>query len=173
MKYYIRSRSLRSLEIIWVTGLDKIYFLVFGTFIVASEVVTNITCCKIKSMLFWGAERLFSETWKYTLFPGALARFARSLIIMMNVSDTACLKLDVIFLPLSLLYGGNHILVIFAQNICIRNGFFRAQNAKLSLPWEGGHPPPARLLRSLAVLDPRKLLSETWKHLSFPEALAR
>ena len=43
-----------------------------------------------------------------------------------------------------LLFGGNHILVIFAPNTCIRN-FLRAPNAKISLPWEGG-----QTLRSLA-----------------------
>ena len=37
--------------------------------------------------------RLLSETWKYRSFPEALARFAHSLIIMMNVSETACLML--------------------------------------------------------------------------------
>ena len=52
-----------------------------------------------------------------------------------------------------LLFGGNHILVIFAQNICIRNCFFRAQNAKFSLPWVGDTaplpdpPPPGPLGR--------------------------
>ena len=67
-----------------------------------------------------------------------------------------------------LLFGGNHILVIFSQNIYIRNSFFRAQNAKFSLPWE-------TLPRSVALLpssSPRRLLSETVKYKSFPEALA-
>ena len=48
-----------------------------------------------------------------------------------------------------LVFGGNHILVIFAKNIRIRTGFFRAQNAKISCPWR---PSPVRLLCYLAVL---------------------
>ena len=60
-------------------------------------------------------------------------------------------------------FGGNHILVIFAQNICIRNWFFRAQNAKFSLPSEGDTPSPAPPPRSVASLtrnSPCRLLSE-------------
>ena len=46
--------------------------------------------------------------------------------------------------------------------------FFRAQNAKFSLPWEGNTPsqtlPPARSLRSLAIIlaDYFRRVSETW-----------
>ena len=69
-----------------------------------------------------------------------------------------------------LLFGGNHILVIFAQNMH-QKLFFRAPNAKFSLPWEGGTPPRPSP-RSVASLH-RKLLSETWKYRSFLEALAR
>ena len=66
-----------------------------------------------------------------------------------------------------LLFGGNHILVIFAQNIMHQKRFFRAQNAKFSLPWEGTPPPrpsPARSLRSLAILlaDYFRRVSGAW-----------
>ena len=44
----------------------------------------------------------------YMSLPEALARFARSLNIIMNISETACLTLDVIVFPL--LFGGNHII---------------------------------------------------------------
>ena len=51
-----------------------------------------------------------------------------------------------------LLFGGNHILVIFAQNICIRNCFFGLKMQNSPCPGRG-HPsqtlPPARSLRSL------------------------
>ena len=59
-----------------------------------------------------------------------------------------------------LLFGGNHILVIFAQNICIRH---RAQYAKFSLTWKGDNPLPDPSPRSVASLtrnSPRRLLSE-------------
>ena len=52
-----------------------------------------------------------------------------------------------------LLFGGNHIVVIFAPDTCITNCFFVLQMQKMSLPWEGGplpDPSCARLLRSLA-----------------------
>ena len=99
--------------------------------------------------------RLLSETWKYTSFPQALARFACSLIIMMNVSKTARLKLDVIVLPPPpppLIFGGNHILVIFAPNMHqkLYLGVVGVSKCKLSLPWEGGTPTWS--LRSLAVI---------------------
>ena len=72
---------------------------------------------------------------------------ARSLNIMMNISETACLKLDVIVLPLAIWRKS------YSINLCPKyaseTGFFRAPNAKCSLPWEGGHPP---LRPSLAVL---------------------
>ena len=54
-----------------------------------------------------------------------------------------------------LLFGGSHILVIFAQIYASETVFFPAPNAKFSLPWEGiplPDLPPARSLRSLAVL---------------------
>ena len=99
-----------------------------------------------------------------------ISRGARSLI-MMNLSETACLTLDIIVLPPSpLLFGGNHNYSShLCPKLCIRNCFFRAPNAKLSLPLEGDtsllpDPPPPL---------PRRLLSETWKYRSFPEALAR
>ena len=38
-----------------------------------------------------------------------------------------------------LLFGGNHILVIFAQNMH-QKLFLRAPNWKYSLPWEGDRP---------------------------------
>ena len=98
----------------------------------------------------------------YRSFPEALARFARSLIIEMNVylKRHACSKLDVIVLPRPLLKsGGNHILVISVCSKYMHQKllFFGAQNAKFSLPWEGdtpshADPPPARSLRSLAIL---------------------
>ena len=56
----------------------------------------------------------------------------------LNVSETACLKLDAIFLP-PLLFGGNHIPVIFAPNMH-QKLFFRAPKANFYLPWEGRHP---------------------------------
>ena len=135
----------------------KNYILVFGTFIVASEVITNITCEIKSNALLRRWQIIFGDMqWKYA-FPEALARFARSLIIMMNVSDTVCLKLDVIVL-LPLLFGGNHILVIFAENVCIRNCFFfRAQNAKISLPWEGT---PSRTLPPLGRFAPSQFSSQ-------------
>ena len=78
---------------------------------VASEVVTNITCEIKLNALLRRCQIIFGDMEIYII-----SRGARSLIIMMHVSDTACLKLDVIVLP-PLLFGGNHILVIFAQNI--------------------------------------------------------
>ena len=38
----------------------------------------------------------FGDMEIYVIVPEALARFARSLIIKMNISETACSKLDVI-----------------------------------------------------------------------------
>ena len=60
-----------------------------------------------------------------------------------------------------LLFGGNNILVIFAQNICIRNCFFglKMQNS----PPGRGTPPPRPSPRSVASLtrnSSRRLLSE-------------
>ena len=50
-----------------------------------------------------------------------------------------------------LVFGGNHILVIFAQNMH-QKLFFQAENAKISLPWEGTPTlpdlPPARSAHS-------------------------
>ena len=71
----------------------------------------------------------------------------------MEVSKTACLYKVQCYRLAPLLFGGNHILVIFAQNMH-QNLFFRAPNAKFPLPWEGGHSlpdhPTARSLRPLA-----------------------
>ena len=98
------------------------------------------------------------ETWKYKSFPDALARFACWLNSMMHVCETTFMLKVWCYRLAPLLFGGNHIIVIFAQ-ICIRNGFFRAPNAKFFLTWEGEQPhpdppppPPAWSLRSLAVL---------------------
>ena len=88
--------------------------------------------------------RLLSEAWKYRSFP--------ELIIIMNVSETACLTLDIIVLPYPpppphpLLYGGNHI---FAPNMH-RKLFFGLQMQNFHRHGRGTSPPPARLLRSLA-----------------------
>ena len=61
-----------------------------------------------------------------------------------------------------LLFGGNHILVIFAQNICIRNCFFGLKMQNSPCPGRGT-PPPRPSPRSVASLtrnSPRRLLSE-------------
>ena len=57
-----------------------------------------------------------------------------------------------------LLFGGNHVLVIFAQNICIRNCFFglKMQNS----PWGHPLPDPPRSVASLTRNSPRRLLTE-------------
>ena len=56
-----------------------------------------------------------------------------------------------------LLFGGNHILIIFiCSKYMHQKLFFRAQNAKFSLPWEVGTPPPRPSPRN----SPRRLLSE-------------
>ena len=65
-----------------------------------------------------------------------------------------------------LLFGGNHILVIFAQNICIRS-FFGLKMQNSPCPGKGTPPPrpsPARSLRSLAILlaEYFRRVSETW-----------
>ena len=67
----------------------------------------------------------------------------------------------------SLLFGGNHILVIFAQNICIRNCFFGLKMQNSPCPGRDTPPPrpsPARSLRSLAILlaDYFRRVSETY-----------
>ena len=57
-----------------------------------------------------------------------------------------------------LLFGGNHILVIFAQNMR-QKLFFRAPNAKFPLTWEPDPPPPPpppRLVASLPSSAPRR-----------------
>ena len=91
---------------------------------------------------------------------------ARSLIIMMNVSNTARLKLDVIVLP-PFLFGGNHILLIFAPNMHQKR-FFSSSKCKISSALErgGGSIPPLRprSLPRLVASFPRRLLSETWKY---------
>ena len=68
-----------------------------------------------------------------------------------------------------LLFRGNHILVIFAQNICIRNCFFGLKMQSSPCPGEGHplpDPSPARSLRSLAILlaDYFRRISETWNY---------
>ena len=94
-----------------------------------------------------------------------ISRGARSLIIKMNVSETACSKLDVIVLPPAIWRKS------YSSNLCSKYmhqklGFFRAQNFPCP-----GRPSPC----SVALLprsSPRRLLLETWKYKSFPEALA-
>ena len=54
-----------------------------------------------------------------------------------------------------LLFGGNHILVIFAQNICIRNCFFGLKMQNLPL-----QTPPPRSVASFTRNSPRRLHSE-------------
>ena len=60
----------------------------------------------------------------------------------------------------------------YSSNLCSKymhqKLFFRAQNAKLSLPWPD--PPPARSLRSLAILlaDYFRRVSETWNKKNSP-----
>ena len=66
-----------------------------------------------------------------------------------------------------LLFEGNHILVIFAQNICIRNCFFGLKMQNSPCPGRGTpphRPSPARSLRLLAILlaDYFRRVSETW-----------
>ena len=82
---------------------------------------------------------LLSETLKNMSFP-----CARSLNIMMNISERACLKLDVIVLLPCYLQEIKFV-VIFVKNMH-QKLFFRAPNATISLPWEGGYlpwdPPP-------------------------------
>ena len=68
----------------------------------ASETVFSGSKCKMfpaqggghphtSTWLFRSLAVLLSEIWKYTSFQEALGRFARSLIMMMNISETACL----------------------------------------------------------------------------------
>ena len=68
-----------------------------------------------------------------------------------------------------LLFGGNHILVIFAQNICIRNCFFGLKMQNSPCPCRGT-PPPRPSPRSVASLtrnSPRRLLSEGFGDMEF------
>ena len=96
-------------------------FLYFGTFILASEVLTNN---KVISIFFWHAHRLFSGTVGNINSSKALARFARSLIIMMNVPDSAFLKFDdsiTALLPCNLegTYSSHHCPQINASKIVL------------------------------------------------------
>ena len=109
----------------------------------------------------------FGDMEIYIIFTGA-----RSLIIMMNVSQTASLKLDVIVLPPC--YLEQIIPVIFAQNNYMHQKlFWGAPNAKFSLPWEqyclgDWWDTPSQtlplLIASLPRSSPRSLLSATWKY---------
>ena len=95
-------------------------FLYYGTFIVASEVVTNITCCEIKINALLRRWQIIFGDMEINKVPEALARFARSLIIMMNVMLKArCYRLA------PLLFGGNHLGRIGGHE---RPPFFTFQN---------------------------------------------
>ena len=67
-----------------------------------------------------------------------------------------------------LLFGGNHILVIFAQNICIRNCFFGLKVQNYPCPGRGTTPPrpSPRSVASLTRNSPRRLLSEDFSYMS-------
>ena len=107
--------------------------------------------------LLYRSSRVLSETWKYASFPEALARFARLQIIVMNTSETAFLKLDVIILPLAIWRK------LYYSNLCPKyaseNSFFPGSKCNIipALPRRGTppiyQPPlPARSLHSLVVL---------------------
>ena len=81
-------------------------------------------------------------------FIEALARFDRLLIIMMNVYETACLKLDVIILPLDIRRKS------YSSNLCPNDYFFRGPKCKIVFAVKERTPRPshARSPRSLPVL---------------------
>ena len=83
-----------------------------------------------------------------------ISRGARSLIIMKNVSEMACLTLDIIVL----LFGGNHKILSSLSQICIRNCFGGSKCTGTR-----GHP---HMVASLPHSFPRGSLSETWKYTS-------
>ena len=92
--------------------------------------------CKIFSARWEGGHPpriLFSEASKYRSFPeGSLAKHYYE-YIWNGMLKAWCYR------HAPLLFGGNNILVIFAQNMH-QKLFFRAQNATFSLPWKGGVP---------------------------------
>ena len=89
----------------------------------------------------FSSQIILSETWKYVShFQRRLLAFARSLIIKMNVYETACSKLDVIVLPPCYLEE-----IIFYSNLCPKFKhaseivFFGLQMQTFPCPaWEGG-----------------------------------
>ena len=139
-------------------------YLYVGTFIVVSEVVTNITCCEIKiNALLRRWQIILGNMEIYIISKGArsLANYNDE-CIWYGMPKAQCYRLA------PLLFGGNHILVIFAQNISTRNCFFGLQMQNFPCPGRGDRPSP----RSVTTL-PHSLLSETWKYRSFSEAVAR
>ena len=98
----------------------------------------------------------FGDMEKYVISTGAL-----SLIIMMNVSKTACLKLDVILCPLAIWSKSysSHLCPKYASEIiCI---IFSGSKCKNFPALGGGHP---LIYRPDPRSSPRRLLSETWKY---------
>ena len=91
-------------------------------------------------------DMLLSEIWKYRSFPEALARWLLRWMYLKRHAQSSMLS------SCPLIFGGNHILVIFAQNMH-QNLFFRLKMQNFPA-LGGGHPdpPPARSLCSLAVL---------------------
>ena len=84
-----------------------------------------------------------------------ISRGARSLRwpnIMMNISQTAS------SCPLDI-WRKSYFSHNYLPQICIRNCFFRAPNAKFFLPWEGGTRGHPHLVDSLARSFPRRWFS--------------
>ena len=148
--FHFRSRSLRSLEIIWLTGLD--------------EKKKSGSKCK----MFLAPERETPPPWpdppparllcslavlladKGFRRHGNIGHFQkRSLANYWDESIWNVMLKARCYRLAPLLFGGNHILVIFAQNICIRNCFLGSKCKILPALGEG-HPlpdPPPRLGR--------------------------
>ena len=96
---------------------------------------------------------MMSDMMKHDVGQGNIHHFHRRLLA--NHNDECNLKTALkarCYRLAPLLFGGNHILVIFALKYESETlFFFGAPNAKFSLSWEGGYP-HLRSLRSLAVL---------------------
>ena len=118
----------------------KLYSCIFIIFIVASEVVTIITFCEIKiNALLRRWKIIFGDMEIYII-----SRSARSLLyndecIWYGMLKARCYRLA------PLLFGGKFILVIFAQNICIRNCFFGLQMPHFPCPGRAPPPRPSQL----------------------------
>ena len=86
-------------------------------------------------------EHLIVKNWKMlesaqNWRPNGTSRGTRSLNNMMNIIWNGMLK-ALCYRLAPLQFGGNHIVVIFSQNMHQNMHLFRAPNAKISLPWEG------------------------------------